>query len=336
MGNYAIVVIGASAGGIQALTQLVRQLPADLPAALFIVQHLYAEMLSTLPELLANASPWPAFHPRDGQTIQLGQIYVAPPNYHLLLRMPGLISLSQGPRENLHRPAIDPLFRTAARTYGARVVGVLLTGSKEDGAAGLWAVKMRGGLALVQDPADAQFPEMPQSALDFVPNVDYVAPLAELPGLLTAAVQQVVTAQTPVDVPVATIEAGSNSNMSPLMDDPDDPPQEPRTLTCPECGGALNPVATGNLIQYRCSVGHAFGLDSLQAAYHEVIEQTLWAAMRALLEQIALTRQLAKRTQIERLRKEYEQEIDAMQDHVRHLQEMLRGLKPDTVTGWTA
>ncbi len=165
MKNYAVVVVGASAGGTQALPQLFSQFSPDLPAAFFVVQHLFAEIVSTLPIFLERAGKMPAVHARDGQEVEPGMIYVAPPNYHLSVRQPGILEVSYGARENLHRPAIDPLFRSAARTYGRRTIGLLLTGTKDDGVAGLLAVKMRRGIAIVQDPNDAAYGEMPQGSI---------------------------------------------------------------------------------------------------------------------------------------------------------------------------
>src|SRR5947199_4217672 len=173
-----IVVIGASAGGIEALGGLVRHLPADLGAAVLVVLHLAPEHKSVLPRILSSAGPMPAKHAHNGEALVPNCIYVARPDHHLLLHE-SHIRVIRGPRENGHRPAIDPLFRTAAYTYGPRVIGVVLTGRLDDGTSGLQAVKECGGLAIVQDPADAEHPSMPRSALRSV-KVDRTAPLGEL------------------------------------------------------------------------------------------------------------------------------------------------------------
>src|SRR5262245_61653566 len=178
MPKQDIVVIGTSSGGLAALRQLVSHLPGDLPAAVFVVQHSSPHTHSLVPSLLSRAGPLLAQHAVNGEPIRLGRIYVAPPNHHMVIE-DGRVRLTQGPRENRFRPAIDPLFRTAAYTYGPRVVGVILTGALDDGTAGLWAVKDRGGVALVQEPDEAMYPSMPLSALRHV-KVDQTLPVAEI------------------------------------------------------------------------------------------------------------------------------------------------------------
>lgn len=181
--GHDIIVVGASAGGVEALTNLVKQLPPNLNAAIFIVLHVPSHGMSVLPQILARAGKLPVSHAKDGEAIVLGRIYVAPPDYHLLLK-PGYISLTRGPKENSHRPSVDPLFRTAAQSYGRRVVGVVLTGVLDDGTAGLDAVKMRGGVAIVQDPDDAMYSGMPRSAIENVDDIDHILPLSNIPSVL--------------------------------------------------------------------------------------------------------------------------------------------------------
>src|SRR3954468_11072475 len=175
-----IVVVGASAGGMQALERLVAGLPADLPAALFVVWHLSPGVRSVLPMVLSKAGPLPAAHPSDGDQIRPGRIYVGPNDHHMLLER-GYIRVTKGPKENRFRPAIDPLFRSAAYVYSTRVIGVVLSGALDDGTAGLWAIKLRGGTAVVQDPTDAMHRSMPLNALDNV-QVDYTVPVAQMGG----------------------------------------------------------------------------------------------------------------------------------------------------------
>jgi two-component system, chemotaxis family, protein-glutamate methylesterase/glutaminase len=182
MPGHDIVVVGASAGGVEALVDLARSVPPDLPAAMFVVLHVPSTGSSALPEILSRQGSLPAAHVKDGEPIELGRIYVAPPDHHLLLRT-GHVHLARGPRENGHRPAVDPLFRSAAGEYATRVIGVVLSGALDDGTAGLVAVKGRGGLAVVQEPADALYPAMPGSAIEHV-RVDHVLPAAAMGPLL--------------------------------------------------------------------------------------------------------------------------------------------------------
>lgn len=182
MSGCRIIVMGASAGGIEALTQLVKQLPEDLPAALFIALHVPAYGTSVMPSILTRARHLPACHPRDGQHIQPGHIYVAPPNHHLLVWC-DRVRLSLGPRENGHRPAVDTLFRSAAQCHGKRVVGIVLSGTLDDGTAGLAIVKARGGTTIAQDPEEALFSGMPRSAIENV-EVDYILKVAEIADFL--------------------------------------------------------------------------------------------------------------------------------------------------------
>lgn len=182
MPGHEIIVVGASAGGVEALMQLVREFPVDLPASVFVVLHIPAQSPSLLAEILSRAGLMKAVHPVDYQKIKQGCIYVAPPDHHLLIEK-GFMRVVRGPQEKRHRPAIDPLFRSAAVAYGSQVVGVILTGALDDGTAGLLAVKQRGGVAIVQDPRDARYPDMPKSALAHV-NVDYCLPIAQIGQVL--------------------------------------------------------------------------------------------------------------------------------------------------------
>lgn len=194
-----IIVVGGSAGAIEALITLVRALPADLPASVFVVIHTPPNAMSRLPEILGRAGQLPAGHGRAGEKTETGRISVAPPDQHLLVR-PGRIELMRGPRENHSRPAIDPLFRSAARVYGPRVIGVLLSGALSDGAAGLLAVKARGGLVMIQDPAEAIVSSMPRNALELV-EADHVLPAARIGSEIVQLVRQSVLIRRSVPVP---------------------------------------------------------------------------------------------------------------------------------------
>ena len=176
------VVIGASSGGLQVLQTIVGGLPQNLPASIFIVVHIAPEAKSRLPAILMRSGALPAKHAQDNETIQLGHIYVAPPDFHLLLRK-GKMGVLRGPKENFHRPAVDPLFRSAARFFGPRTIGIVLSGGQDDGAAGLFSIKSHGGLAIVQDPNDAPFPEMPTNAL-LAATVDFRVPAIEIAKII--------------------------------------------------------------------------------------------------------------------------------------------------------
>jgi two-component system, chemotaxis family, protein-glutamate methylesterase/glutaminase len=288
-----IVVIGASAGGVQALRQLVRGLPADLPASLFVVVHFppYAE--SRLREILNRSGLLGARVARDGEPIVPSRIYIAPVDWHMLIRN-GRIELDHGPRENHSRPAIDPLFRSAARTYGSRVVGIILSGELYDGAAGLLAVKSRSGVAVVQDPADAGVESMPSSALSLV-DADYVLPVTEMAEIVARM------ARGEPGESEDTMADDEERVSSVISDDIDETAQGERDdeltiYTCPECGGFLWQSSSGQLTTFHCHVGHAFGTDVLLDQKSEELEGALWACVRLLTERATLTRQVAHRS----------------------------------------
>jgi two-component system chemotaxis response regulator CheB len=287
-----IIVVGASAGGVEALAEFAAHLPAHLPVAVFIVLHMPAYGHSVLPEILNRRGPLPAAHPQEGEVIQPGHIYVALPDHHLLMKA-GHILLTRGPAEHTHRPAIDTLFRSAARAYGPRVVGVVLSGTLDDGTAGLQAIKMRGGLALVQDPAEAMFAGMPQSAIESV-AVDAVQPIAELVKTL-ARLAGTPTAQ---ENPPVTPNQEEDVTVSEMNLDTLDTRMEgkPSGFSCPDCHGVLWEISEGELVRFRCRVGHAFSPDSLLASQSESLEEALWAALRALEESAALAERLQSRS----------------------------------------
>src|SRR5215203_640683 len=194
-----IVVVGTSAGGVEALRTLVGGLPKHFPGSVFVVMHTAADAPGVLAQILDRSGPLPAINASNHDGIRPGYIYVAPPDFHLLLE-PGHVRLSHGPKENRFRPAVDPLFRSAAQHFGPRVVGVILTGSLDDGTSGLWAVKSLGGAAVVQDPDEAFMSSMPQSALEHV-EVDYKLPLAEIPGVLARLASMTVAGQRGYEIP---------------------------------------------------------------------------------------------------------------------------------------
>lgn len=286
-----IVVIGGSAGSIEAVTALVGRLPPDFPGSLFVVVHFPGYVSSTLPRILSRAGPLPARHARDGEPIEPGRIYVAPPDWHLHLN-DGRVRLTRGPKENGHRPAVDPLFRTAAHQYGNRVVGIVLSGNLNDGTAGLLTIKQRGGLALVQSLETALYPGMPRSAIDNV-AIDHALSASEMASLLAQLVTE----------PVHPPEVTPMSEDRPAEREPDEfaitdrhvQPGVPSTMACPECHGVLWEVKDGELVRFRCRVGHAYSDEALLMHQSEQLEAALWTALRALEEHTALGRRLAAR-----------------------------------------
>jgi two-component system, chemotaxis family, protein-glutamate methylesterase/glutaminase len=289
--NRDILVIGASAGGVEALTQLVRNLPEDLPAAVFVVLHVGAA--SHMADILGRAGPLPAAHAKSGEPIEPGRIRIAPPGLHMLLH-DGHVLLRRGPRENLARPAIDPLFRSAACTFGGRVIAVVLTGALNDGTAGLRAVKRCGGIAVVQDPDDAAVPDMPLSALRHV-AVDHTVPIAAMGELLLklTAEPAAKTPAIPADIRLeAAIAAQEPASMQ-----KDDQLGAPSEFTCPECYGTLWEINDGDVLRYRCHVGHAHTAEVVLDAKDAEGENTLWAVLRSHQERAALARRMAGRAQ---------------------------------------
>jgi two-component system chemotaxis response regulator CheB len=276
--NRNIVVMGASAGGLSAFNCIVKQLPEDLNAAVFIVWH--------------RAGKLKAKHPADGEPITMGKIYIAPPDHHLLLEL-DRIRLTKGPKENRFRPAVDPLFRSAAYAYGPRVVGVVLSGALDDGTAGLWAIKDRGGIAVVQDPADAEQPSMPASALANV-QVDYRLPVSEIPPLLVTLTEQTVMEESrapvskdlEIETKIALGDDAAELDVTQLG--------KLSEFTCPDCHGTLVELTNDKLQRFRCHTGHSFGTASLVAELTDSVEQSLWNAIRAVEERIRLLKHLAQ------------------------------------------
>jgi two-component system, chemotaxis family, protein-glutamate methylesterase/glutaminase len=276
--NRDIVVIGASSGGVEAIATLVAGLPAELPAAVFIVLHQLPGIRSSLSELLTRRGHLRARLAIHGETIEHGRIYVAPPDNHLTIR-PGHVQVMRGPKENGHRPSVDALFRTASVAYGPRVVGVVLTGNLDCGTAGLLSVKARGGMALVQDPGEAAVPEMPQSAISHV-EVDRVASITELPTLIAEAVSEPAAPwPTHLPRPLGELEGAAVGPSAQIV--------------CPVCQGKLTETELGGFRSFRCHVGHSFSLESVAAEQAEEVERALWASIRALEESASLAEKLS-------------------------------------------
>ena len=326
MAETGIVVIGASAGGIQALRTLVSGLPADFPAPICVVLHTSADSPGMLPEILGRAGPLPASSPRDGDALEAGHIYVAPPDHHLVVER-GRARVTRGPRENRFRPAVDPLFRSAAQVYGPAATGVILTGSLDDGTAGLWAIKQRGGTTIVQDPADAAFPSMPRSALAHV-EVDRCLPIGDIAPLLTALAgnAQVERKDAPVadghaadhlgiEVSIAKERRPHDAGLSKIA--------QPSRYACPECHGVLLEVEDEGPAHLRCHTGHAYTQQALLAHLSDGIEEALWNAIRTLEEGSLLMRQMADGLQGE---KDASDHLRESADEARRRSEAIRQL----------
>lgn len=287
-----IVVIGASAGGIEALRVLAASLPEHFSAAICIVLHTSPQSPGVLPDILNKAGTIPAVNARTGDRLRAGRIYIAPPDQHLLIE-PGRVHVTRGPKENRFRPAIDPLFRSAAQVYGPGAIGVILTGNLDDGNAGLWAIKQLGGTAIVQDPDDALFPSMPQNAMQNV-RVDFSVPLAEIAPLLARLTSEPVEE---VEVPAVPehmeVEVKIAKEHNPL-DAGLEQIGRPSSFACPDCHGVLLELKEGGRIRFRCHTGHAYSVESLLAAVSEGIEDSLWIDIRALEEGQLLMQQMSE------------------------------------------
>ena len=289
--RHDVIVIGASTGGVQALRQLLHDLPADLPATVLIVLHI-GRMQTELAAILDRAGPLPVAQAVSGDPLAPGRVHVAAPDRHLLVH-DGHLLLRRGPHENMSRPAIDPLFRSAACSRDGRVIGVVLSGVLNDGTAGLRAIKRCGGLAVVQDPADAVAPDMPRSALRHV-SVDHVVPIAAMGALLGRLAGTPVGRQpdpTPANICLeAAIAAQDLQDMGGQKQLGDLAP-----FSCPDCGGALWEVAGGSLLRYRCHVGHAYTADAMLSAQADEVDGLLNRLLRTHRERAELTRRMAER-----------------------------------------
>lgn len=293
--SQAIVVIGASAGGVQALMHLVGELPADSPATIFVVMHIGATP-SRLPAVLSRVGPLPASHAVDGEAFRPGHIYVAQPDHHLLVGATSL-QLSRGPRENHFRPAIDPLFRSAAQAHGPRTVGVILSGALDDGVEGLMMIKARGGMVVVQQPEEAIFDALPASALRHV-AADHVLPAREI-GRLLGQTRPWRFAESEVrmmDEPQASAEAIIHEDFGEQVAGQRN--GELTMFTCPDCGGALWQTDSGPVTRFRCHVGHTFAPEGLIGLKSEEVEAALWSSVRMLRERATLTRQVARQLRL--------------------------------------
>jgi two-component system chemotaxis response regulator CheB len=284
-GLTRMVGVGASAGGIEALIKIVGMLPVDLGAAVCIVLHVPATGRSLLADILDRRTELPVSVPDDGERLHAGRVYVAPPDCHLTVA-DGRLWLGRGPKENGVRPAVDPMLRSLASAYGHRAVAVVLSGGLGDGSLGALVVKQAGGTVVVQDPSEATVPSMPESALRAVGEVDAVLPAAEIgPALARLADEPPQTREEPIM---------TGPDASPLAE-PERPAGPASGFTCPECNGALWEVSEGELVRYRCRVGHAYSEDSMVVEQGTAVEAALWSALELLEERAEFLGRVAAR-----------------------------------------
>jgi two-component system chemotaxis response regulator CheB len=290
-----VIVVGTSSGGVEALRILLGGLPGDFATPICVVQHIAASAPGILHQILERAGSLPAFKVVSGMPLRAPGVYVAPPDFHLMVEK-GMVRVTKGPRENRFRPAVDPLFRSAAYSYGPGAIGVVLTGDLDDGTSGLWAIKEHGGIAIAQDPAEALYPSMPRSAIQHV-AVDHVVPIGALAPLLVT-LTSVPLESAPAPQRSAELEAevqiakGEDARQVGVMG-----LGRPSTYTCPDCHGVLLEIKDGGVTRFRCHTGHAYSAESLASAVFEGIEETMWAAVRALDEGGSLLEQMAREFQ---------------------------------------
>ncbi len=333
--NFSIIVIGASAGGVETLTQLVKLLPRELNAAVLVVLHFPSYGTSVLPSILSRSGALPAKHPEDGEALRSRQIYIAPPDYHLVIEL-GQVRLSHGSKENGHRPAIDPLFRSAALVYRKRVIGVILTGLLDDGTAGLAMIKQKGGVAIAQDPEEALFDGMPSSAIAKV-AVDYVLPVAEIASVLVERSNHQTSNRAVHNKRDPEVEIIQQDQASAELGKPQ---KEPSLFTCPDCGGVMWELNKDGILRYRCHVGHVYSTDSLAAEQSEAVEGALWTAIRSLEERASLARRLANQAQMSDRTLSAKQFMQRADDAAKHAQmirqiiavdQIIIAFEPDTL-----
>jgi len=307
MARRDIIVIGASAGGIGVLETILCPLPWDFPASLFVVVHTTEDSPGLLPEILNRSSKLPVLYAVHNAPILPSRVYVAPSGARHMLLERGRIRLLPGPRENRSRPAIDALFRSASHAYGSQVIGVVLTGNLDDGAAGLADIKTRGGIAIVQDPEEAMAPSMPASALATA-DVDYVLPAESIP-------QKLVELAATEAVERVRLSNGEKNMVSGL------------TYSCPECGGVLKEIQEGGIERFRCRVGHLYSPESLLADQGVAVEKALWAAIRILEEQAEFADKHAassRQKQHPRLVKRFGEKAQASRENASVLRDLLQ------------
>jgi two-component system chemotaxis response regulator CheB len=295
MARRDLVVVGASAGGVEALQEMLRGLPADLSAAVLVVLHLPAGARSALSDILGRICALPVRQAEDGAPLEPGTVTVAVPDRHLMV-VGDRIALSRGPRENGHRPAVDVLFRSAAREGGHRVVAVVLSGALDDGTAGMIAVRGRGGVGVAQDAGEAMYASMPRCAVE-VGGAEHVVPADKIGDLLAALVtEEVATVVEPEPSDLLDTETAI-AHLDPGALHEEDRPGTPSGFGCPSCHGALFSITEGGMERFRCRVGHAWSPEALAAEQAQALEGALWMALRGLEERAALSLRMGRRAE---------------------------------------
>jgi two-component system chemotaxis response regulator CheB len=297
MKEHRLVVIGSSAGGVNALRELAGFLDSQLNASVLVVQHVSPNSESILPHILTRAGKLPARHPFDGEQIHKGVIYVAPPDHHMIVSDDHIL-VKKGPKENRFRPSIDVLMRSAAYWFGPNVIGIVLTGRLDDGTSGLWSIKQLGGITIVQNPDDALYPSMPTSALKKV-DVDYNLPLSQIGPMISKLAADPVADHTPKDhemlkrikteIDISAQQYAMDRGILEIG--------KPTNFTCPECGGALLSVEEGETVRFRCHTGHAYSSDSLLTEITGAVEARLWQALKSIEEGVMLLEQSATKSE---------------------------------------
>ncbi|MDX1838366.1 chemotaxis protein CheB [Legionella taurinensis] len=318
----AIVVIGTSAGGLNALKNLLSELPAEFPAPILIVKHISSTVENMLPSLLGRICKLPVIEARNNQPIQPGHIYIAPPKFHMVID-DGHIATQEGPKVNHSRPAIDPLFYSAALHYKEKTIGILLSGMLDDGSAGLLAIKKCGGITLVQDLKEAEYPDMPKNALKNVP-IDYCLNVREMAALLIELVTKKIKNNSAPSSDIQMLELEFAMNYMPAHRVNMDEIATPSVFTCPDCQGVLWKIKDDNFERYRCHVGHAFSRDGLVDAYEQSTETALWAALRALEEKEKLAHNVAEKAR--EMKSENEKYFAQKAEEARRYVDTIRGL----------
>lgn len=328
MNRRDIIVIGASAGGVQALKKVVQRLPRRFPASIFVVVHTSPNGSGTLDRVLNRADGNKAQYATDGMQMEPNAIYIAPPDRHMMLEG-GKIRITMGPKTNRSRPSVDVLFRSAAANFGERVIGVVLTGYLDDGSAGLAKIKECGGVAVVQDPEDAEVSGMPEQAL-LRTDPDYCLPLDEIPTVLTRLVRESELGRGTMPKKVKSTRNGASRTHR------IDHQRDLTGLTCPDCYGAIWEVKEGEAVQFECRVGHTYSPQSMMEAHSDSVERALWAALKSLEENIALTKKLVKYSRSRgrgKAAEVYEERIREKEKHALVLHGLLDGKSSDMLDG---